>query len=87
MGSSRRKVMESMTWHGTGVLWMIAGGVPRSTGLVGEATAAEPSGLTFPQVGDSHVGFDKPAATSPFTPPCRPPSRNQRRAQHPRRDR
>ena len=51
-----------MTWAGTGVLWTIAGGVPRSTGLIGEAVAAaEPSGLTFLQISDSHVGFDKPA--------------------------
>ena len=44
-----------------GVLWTISGGVPRSLGLVGSALAAEPSGLTFLQISDSHVGFDKPA--------------------------
>ncbi len=60
-GVSRRKILECMTWAGTGVLWTIAGGVPRSVGLIGEATAAEPSGLTFLQISDSHVGFDKPA--------------------------
>jgi 3',5'-cyclic AMP phosphodiesterase CpdA len=60
-GVSRRKVLECMTWAGTGVLWTIAGGVPRSLGLAGEALAAEPAGLTFLQISDSHVGFDKPA--------------------------
>ena len=61
-GVSRRKILECMTWAGTGVLWTIAGGVPRSVGLIGEAGAAEqPSGLTFLQISDSHVGFDKPA--------------------------
>ena len=50
-----------MTWAGTGVLWTIAGGVPRSLGLVGEASAQAASGLTFLQISDSHVGFDKPA--------------------------
>ena len=50
-----------MTWAGTGVLWTIAGGMPRSMGIIGEAAAAEPSGLTFLQISDSHVGFDKPA--------------------------
>jgi 3',5'-cyclic AMP phosphodiesterase CpdA len=30
-------------------------------GIIGEAMAAEPSGLTFLQISDSHVGFDKPA--------------------------
>ena len=60
-GVSRRKVLECMTWAGTGVLWTIAGGMPRSMGIIGEAMAAEPSGLTFLQISDSHVGFDKPA--------------------------
>jgi 3',5'-cyclic AMP phosphodiesterase CpdA len=50
-----------MTWAGTGVLWTISGGVPHSLGLVGEARAAEAKGLTFLQISDSHVGFDKPA--------------------------
>jgi 3',5'-cyclic AMP phosphodiesterase CpdA len=50
-----------MTWAGTGVLWTIAGGMPRSLGIVGETVAAEASGLTFLQISDSHVGFDKPA--------------------------
>ena len=36
-GVSRRKILECMTWAGTGVLWTIAGGVPRSIGLIGEA--------------------------------------------------
>jgi len=60
-GVSRRKILECMTWAGTGVLWTIAGGIPRSMGIIGEAAAAEPGGLTFLQISDSHVGFDKPA--------------------------
>jgi 3',5'-cyclic AMP phosphodiesterase CpdA len=60
-GVSRRKVLECMTWAGTGVLWTIAGGIPTSMGIVDGALAAEPSGLTFLQISDSHVGFDKPA--------------------------
>ncbi|MGJ5204463.1 metallophosphoesterase family protein [Bradyrhizobium sp. HKCCYLR20261] len=62
-GASRRKVLECMTWAGTGVLWTIAGGVPRSLGLIDAAHAAEQraQGLTFLQISDSHVGFDKPA--------------------------
>jgi 3',5'-cyclic AMP phosphodiesterase CpdA len=59
-GLSRRKVLECMTWAGTGVLWTVTGGVPRSLGLVGEANA-QAAGLTFLQISDSHVGFDKPA--------------------------
>src|SRR5580704_10167614 len=60
-GPSRRKVLECMTWAGTGVLWTIAGGVPHSLGLIDEAVAQEAKGLTFLQISDSHVGFDKPA--------------------------
>jgi 3',5'-cyclic AMP phosphodiesterase CpdA len=54
-------VLECMTWPGTGVLWTVAGGVPRSLGLVGEAHAQGAGALTFLQISDSHVGFDKPA--------------------------
>ena len=61
-GLSRRKVLECMTWAGTGVLWTVAGGVPRSLGLVGEAHGRKaPAALTFLQISDSHIGFDKPA--------------------------
>jgi 3',5'-cyclic AMP phosphodiesterase CpdA len=60
-GTSRRRVLECMTWAGTGVLWTIAGGVPHSLGLVGEASAQAATGLTFLQISDSHIGFDKPA--------------------------
>jgi 3',5'-cyclic AMP phosphodiesterase CpdA len=60
-GLSRRKILECMTWAGTGVLWTMTAGVPRSMGIIGEAMAADPSGLTFLQISDSHVGFDKPA--------------------------
>jgi calcineurin-like phosphoesterase family protein len=60
-GPNRRKVLECMTWAGTGLLWTVTGGVPRSLGLVDEAMAAEAKGLTFLQISDSHVGFDKPA--------------------------
>jgi 3',5'-cyclic AMP phosphodiesterase CpdA len=60
-GVSRRKVLECMTWAGTGVLWTVAGGVPQSLGLIGEANAQPAGGLTFLQISDSHVGFHQPA--------------------------
>ncbi len=60
-GVNRRKVLECMTWAGTGVLWTISGGVPHSLGIMGEAQAQESKSLTFLQLSDSHVGFDKPA--------------------------
>jgi hypothetical protein len=56
----RRGALECMLWAGTGVLWTISGGVPASTLLSGSAQAAD-SGLTFLQISDSHIGFDKPA--------------------------
>jgi 3',5'-cyclic AMP phosphodiesterase CpdA len=59
-GVSRRKVLECMTWAGTGVLWTISGGVPHSLGLIDQAMAQDAGGLTFLQISDSHIGFDKP---------------------------
>jgi 3',5'-cyclic AMP phosphodiesterase CpdA len=60
-GPNRRKVLECMTWAGTGLLWTVSGGVPRSLGLVDQAMAAEAPGFAFMQISDSHMGFDKPA--------------------------
>jgi 3',5'-cyclic AMP phosphodiesterase CpdA len=60
-GPSRRKVLECMTWAGTGILWTIAGGVPTAMGIIDEAFAAESGSLTFLQISDSHIGFDKAA--------------------------
>jgi 3',5'-cyclic AMP phosphodiesterase CpdA len=62
-GIDRRHALECMIWAGTGVLWTVTGGVPKSMSLLGDAQAAEtsPSALTFLQISDSHVGFDKPA--------------------------
>src|ERR1700675_372711 len=58
-GIDRRHALECMIWAGTGVLWTLAGGVPKSS-LLGSAQAAE-TGFSFMQISDSHVGFDKPA--------------------------
>ena len=60
-GLSRRKVLECMAWVGTGVVWTVAGGVPHSLGLIGQAAAAEARDFSFLQISDSHIGFDKPA--------------------------
>ena len=59
----RRDALECMIWGGTGVLWTVSGGVPKSLNLLGDAQAAETgaSALTFLQISDSHVGFDKAA--------------------------
>ena len=46
-GVSRRGALECMIWTGTGVLWTLSGGVPKSLGLLGDALAAESAGFTF----------------------------------------
>ncbi len=58
-GMSRRHALECMIWAGTGVVWTLAGGVPKSA-LLSEAKAAE-TGFSFLQISDSHIGFDKAA--------------------------
>src|SRR5215470_15707082 len=58
---NRRGALECMIWAGTGVLWTLSGGVPKSLGLLGDAFAAEGSGFTFAHISDSHIGFNKPA--------------------------
>jgi hypothetical protein len=62
-GSTRRKVLECMTWAGTGILWTVSGGVPKSLSLLGraEAATAATQSFTFAQISDSHVGFRVPA--------------------------
>jgi hypothetical protein len=58
-GSTRRKVLECMTWAGTGILWTVVGGVPKSVSLLGsaEAATAATQSFTFVQISDSHIGF------------------------------
>jgi hypothetical protein len=60
-GLSRRGALKCMVWAGTGILWTLSGGVPKSLGLLGDALAAVPTGFSFLQISDSHVGFNKPA--------------------------
>lgn len=61
MAQDRRGFLKCMSWAGTAALWTMTGGVPRSH-LIGPAEAA-PSGFTFAQVSDSHIGFNKPVNT------------------------
>jgi hypothetical protein len=66
-GVDRRGALECMLWAGTGVLWTMVGGVPRSSSLLGmsEAHAQAASGFTFLQISDSHIGFKAPANPNP----------------------
>jgi 3',5'-cyclic-AMP phosphodiesterase len=63
--SSRRAFMKCLAWAGTGVLWSVSGGVPRSFGLGGEAHAATAGALNFVQISDSHIGFKGPVNPDP----------------------
>ena len=58
-GVDRRGVLKCMAWAGAGLVWTVSGGVPRSV-LLSDASAAT-EGLTFVQISDSHIGFNKPA--------------------------
>lgn len=62
-GLTRRHALECMIWAGTGIMWTMVGGVPKSLNMLGKAQAAEAAqqGFTFLQISDSHVGFDKEA--------------------------
>jgi 3',5'-cyclic-AMP phosphodiesterase len=64
-GAQRRGFLKCMLWAGTGVLWTVSGGVPRSA-LLGTSAMAAPPGsgeLTFVQISDSHIGFSNPPNT------------------------
>src|SRR4051812_49393073 len=70
-GIDRRGFLECMAWAGTGVLWMMSGGILKSYGmsqLIDKNTRQWKDGLLLPasdfsfvQISDSHIGFNKPA--------------------------
>jgi 3',5'-cyclic AMP phosphodiesterase CpdA len=67
----RAGFIKCMAWAGTGVLWMMSGGLLKSYGmsqLIDKTTGGLKNGLvlpkadfTFAQISDSHIGFTKPA--------------------------
>jgi 3',5'-cyclic-AMP phosphodiesterase len=61
-GTDRRGLLKCMAWVGTGVVWTIAGGVPRSLPIE-QAEAATLDDLLFAQISDSHIGFNKDTNT------------------------
>ena len=63
-GIDRRGFLHCMAWAGTGLLWTISGGVIASKTLAQIAKASEPlpaTDLSFLQISDSHIGFNKDA--------------------------
>jgi Icc protein len=71
---NRAEFLRCMAWAGTGVLWMMTGGVLKSFGMsqmIDKNTGKLKDGLTVPksdfsfvQISDSHIGFSKPANTN-----------------------
>jgi len=57
--------MKCLAWAGTGIVWSVAGGVPRSLGLGGAALAAPAGGFSFVQISDTHMGFKADANPDP----------------------
>ena len=70
-GIDRRGFLECMAWAGTGVLWMMSGGILKSYGMsqmIDKSTGGLKNGLIMPksdfsfvQISDSHIGFNKAA--------------------------
>jgi 3',5'-cyclic-AMP phosphodiesterase len=63
-GIDRRGFLKCMAWAGTGALCVISGGVLKSYSLsrLSEIGDADDKGeLSFVQISDSHMGFNKPA--------------------------
>src|ERR1700756_4881006 len=63
-GVDRRGFLKCMAWAGTGAFCVMKGGVLKSYSLsrLAEIGGAETAGeLSFVQISDSHMGFNKPA--------------------------
>lgn len=70
-GTDRRGFLKCMAWAGTGVLWMMSGGIMKSygmsqlidpgTGKLKHGVALPKSDFSFVQISDSHIGFNKAA--------------------------
>ena len=65
-GIDRRGFLKCMAWAGTGTLCVVKGGVLNSyalSALTAEDAAKANGALSFAQISDSHMGFNKPANT------------------------
>ncbi len=63
-GVDRRGFLKCMAWAGTGAFCVMQGGVLKSYSMsrIGEMSAADMAGeLSFAQISDSHMGFNKAA--------------------------
>ena len=65
-GIDRREFLKCMAWAGTGAFCVMQGGVLKSyslSGLAGRSAKEIKGELSFVQISDSHMGFNKPANT------------------------
>jgi len=65
-GIDRRGFLKCMAWAGTGAFCVMQGGVLKSyslSGLNGRSAKEMKGELSFVQISDSHMGFNKPANT------------------------
>ena len=60
-GVDRRGFLKCMAWAGTGALCVLQGGVLRSFSLSDAASRHAQGELSYVQISDSHMGFNKPA--------------------------
>jgi len=62
-GIDRRGFLKCMAWAGTGAVFVAEAGVLKSTALGAEVGSSRKHGnrLSFVQISDSHMGFNKPA--------------------------
>jgi len=60
----RRQALSCLAaWTGAAVVWTVSGGVPRALGATRDGTVADApaNALTFVQISDTHIGFNKEA--------------------------
>lgn len=73
-GIDRAEFLRCMAWAGTGVLWMMSGGILKSYGMsqlidpkagtLKKGIVIPKSDFSFIQISDSHIGFSKAANTN-----------------------
>jgi len=66
-GTTRRKVLQCMGWGSAGILWTVAGGVPRASALdqAKPEMLAQAGAFSFVQISDTHIGFNKDPNPTP----------------------
>jgi 3',5'-cyclic-AMP phosphodiesterase len=62
-GIDRRGFLTCMAWAGTGLVWVMSGGIPvsRAFAQTMDRQASKGGDFSFVQISDSHMGFNKPA--------------------------